>query len=51
MVLVKPEPCFQPVTMTTESPALMKPFFLPTCRPNWTRTSTSFSQSPSAGSV
>lgn len=50
MVLVNPEPCFQPVTTITESPFWMNPRLLPWLMPYCTRTSTSFSQSSWAAS-
>lgn len=51
MVLVKPEPCFQPVTTMIVSPVLMNPRALPKRTPNCTRSSTSFIQSFCAGSA
>lgn len=50
-VLVKPEPCFHPVTTTTWSPVLIKPRMRPNFSPLCTRLSTSFSQSLATPSV
>lgn len=51
MVLVKPEPCFQPVTIITVSPVEINPRAFPNRIPNCTRSSTSFIQSLWVGAI